>query len=573
MAQDFSDVILGSVIQRSFETTDLVLTTFMICHALLLPEHTHMGPIKVHNNVTEMWTRTILKFKETVYDSAGARQSIPAIFCRISNTKERKSYVVEGLFLPNRLTPDRSSNRRLDILQCNMQGSQSEYYSLARSGESVFVEILKGNISIVNFTVPWETRRTGFMLTLPAYASHFDAWRGIRSLPDDARKHKDDNKEPHKLYICAPGLETPASALILPLYLEFVQHHLLLGVDHIFLSASFGWESEHMIRLLQIFRSYIEEGKVSISSQTDQGVDYLHSFTGVYWQRNVIKIAHINSFLYLAKGTADYLGVWDMDEFFIPRKPFTSIIEVIRSLESPVPIPAHPSNLSAINISSTWKPGRGLADGDGHPFCFILLTSRVILKYKNDLDKKYDLWLGERFPQGDEASDTKITIKMGFKKSILPTRNIFQAGIHMSGGCHLPRPFNGCRPDEGINGKCYNIHGIPRPRRRRGLKQKELFHLDHRFDEEVFDRDNKHMDPDTEGIIYHYYSTHRHHFSVEERPPSDEAKTRVNEYTSRFFIPVMRELQRRDLVKYVSLPFNISYLLSVLPKNGFIESY
>jgi hypothetical protein len=82
------------------------------------------------------------------------------------------------------------------------------------------------------------------------------------------------------------------------------------------------------------------------------------------------------------------------------------------------------------------------------------------------------------------------------------------------------------------------------------------------------------MDPDTEGIIYHYFSTHRHHMSIAEAPPGgNDSKVRVNEYTSRFFIPVMRELQKRDLVKYVSLPFNISYLLSVLPKNGSIEVY
>jgi hypothetical protein len=80
--------------------------------------------------------------------------------------------------MPNRLTKDSNANRRLDILRCRMEDSEYAYRFLAKSPDaSVYVEILRGETSLINFTVPWDTRRTGYLMSSPPSASRFDAWK------------------------------------------------------------------------------------------------------------------------------------------------------------------------------------------------------------------------------------------------------------------------------------------------------------------------------------------------------------------------------------------------------------
>jgi hypothetical protein len=55
----------------------------------------------------------------------------------------------------------------------------------------------------------------------------------------------------------------------LGLYLEFIQHHINMGVSHIFITVAFAWGGEIMNKLLRIFRTYIEDGSVTITSHTD----------------------------------------------------------------------------------------------------------------------------------------------------------------------------------------------------------------------------------------------------------------------------------------------------------------
>ena len=47
------------------------------------------------------------------------------------------------------------------------------------------------------------------------------------------------------------GMESPPSRKYLPVYLEFIQHHLLLGVTHMFLSSPFAWGGNMMTSLLR----------------------------------------------------------------------------------------------------------------------------------------------------------------------------------------------------------------------------------------------------------------------------------------------------------------------------------
>ena len=64
-----------------------------------------------------------------------------------------------------------------------------------------------------------------------------------------------------------------------------------------------------------------------------------------------------------------------------------------------------PTTDSVKMFESGWKGGPGLADGDGHPFCYLLLNSEVTLVAKTAMlqpgDIKFDKdgprWMGQRF--------------------------------------------------------------------------------------------------------------------------------------------------------------------------------
>jgi hypothetical protein len=63
-----------------------------------------------------------------------------------------------GMFLPNRLAIDANVNRKLDIFRCPMQNTKNAYMTLAgRVNQFLYVEILREEFSIINFTVPWDT--------------------------------------------------------------------------------------------------------------------------------------------------------------------------------------------------------------------------------------------------------------------------------------------------------------------------------------------------------------------------------------------------------------------------------
>ena len=252
------------------------------------------------------------------YQKNGVRESPNKFYCRIKNVADSDPYIVEGMFMPNKLSPDSNANRRLDVFRCKMRDTAYAQMHYARSALEVHVEILRDSLSLINFTVPWLTRRTGYLMSGPSSASGFDAWRGLdvsavsaESTEGATASSRLKSSERDTLYICSPGLETIPSRRSLPLYLEFVQHHLLLGADHIFLSVTFAWESVHMKRLRQVLRSYIEEGSVTLSSFfIDPKLDFQPDRLSV---DNLYRYCIYN----LAAGSSGLVGYFDISEILI----------------------------------------------------------------------------------------------------------------------------------------------------------------------------------------------------------------------------------------------------------------
>lgn len=539
-AIDYSEYAIAALIERESDSYDLYLTTFFLCHPLLEPKQggaSAVGAEKVSPEVHDVWKKAMVHFEQTRYWENGKRESPPHYYCKITHANGWETYTVEGHFIPTKLTPDSNSNKRLDIFRCIMKDTEKAYLQLARSKEKVLVEIIRDQTSLMSFRVPWSTRMTGYMFDPPPEASIFDSWKGFNKDTPGIWTH--DN-----LYMCVPGWETPPSKQSLPLYLEFIQHHLSLGVDHFFFGILFGYDSIHMKTILRVLESYIHEDKVSVVSTAGDGFDLVYSSGGLMWGRDNVKNFHVNLCTYFSKGVADYIGVWDFDEHFIPLGTNNNILDVIRAMEAPEPIKYfHAPNVKNYDLYPQWKGGPGLADMDGHPWCYLILLSAVTLfeQAHTSVDQQHP-WIGERFAHGAEP----LGHGLGFKKSIRPTRTIFQGGLHMAGACRLDWPWNGCKenvsfcwgPNEASQ---YRLTALPN-----GTAIN--FNLNHRFDEVVLDQDAKLIDPVHEAVINHL-QYHRFWFGA-----SEEALAKDSEYTNRFFPSVIKAIDERGLEMPMVLP-------------------
>ena len=78
----------------------------------------------------------------------------------------------------------------------------------------------------------------------------------------------------------------------------------------------------------------------------------------------------VTFYTFYLKGVADHIGVWDTDEFFIPRGENQNLLDVIDNSYTP---PSEPLQLalpqSYAKNQSAWPAGKGWAKNDGHPFC------------------------------------------------------------------------------------------------------------------------------------------------------------------------------------------------------------
>ena len=553
-AADYTDLALASVIERGHDTWDLHVTTFFLCHRMVWEPPPGYGIRGLRQESAPQWRKAIKRFNETQYHSeSGRRLTSPNEYtCRIRHSEDSQPYDVVGEFMPNANTPDSNANRRLDIFRCKMQQSEWAYRHFAGSNEKVDVEIRRNGVVLFQFRVPWKTRRHGFLMSSPAMADSFDAWKGFDR--DDTSGALPGSKGGDELYMSVPGLESPLSQRTLPMYAEFLQHHYLLGVDHIFMAATYAWNGKNMADFLTAMHSFIDDKLLTVNSQAGDNIDLLYSVLGVAMDRDNVKIFYVNMCLYLVKGVVDYMAIWDIDEYFIPRFPHQSIMDVIRAVESPQPLAPLPNDTNLVELQRNWKGGRGWADGDAHPFCFLMLFSEVIysnMGYPEIYDPKR-LWVGQKYTHLPESKRTGLS----FKKSIVPTRRIFQAGLHMHGACSLPHAFRDrssggdCTPDQEFCNAMSSVHydGMSR-----GYDGTVPFSLYHRFDSRVGNKDTKRVDQQSEATIYHF-QMHRSYLSASE----ESMNGTVNEYVTRFFPSVLNELKRRSLNLLVALPYAVN---------------
>ena len=263
--------------------------------------------------------------------------------------------------------------------------------------------------------------------------------------------------------------------------------------------------------------------------------------------RDNVKIFYVNMCLFLSKGVADYLAIWDVDEYFIPKPPNYSIIDVIRRADAADPLAPLPKDVDPWAMARDWKGGKGWADGEGHPLCYFMLSSEVLYRPEGSspvstLDNR---WVGTRFT----GSAEKIS-NLKFKKAILPTRKIFQGALHMAGGCKLDPPFSGC--DD--NDFCYST--LPRHRYgwsinwTGGAQRHVDWSAEQRFDGLILDKDAKKIDKEAEALIYHFQVHRSYHMS-------HIGASATNDYVKYWFPRVLTALRRRGLELLLTVPVKL----------------
>lgn len=555
-SRDLKDVFLGSIIERKHDSFDLHLTVFLLCHEMMANNTGRITNFAIRHDMLKPWMSAINNSRSTKYTEYGVRIPSSTTYCKISNTKTDEVYIVRGHYVPNKGTPDANANTRLDTLRCKILDAEAAYYNLAGSEEYLYVEIVQNEVSQVKFKVPWSDRKTGYTLYTPANATKYNPWLAFDK--KTSREVKPGNSGGDRFYMCVPGVESPISKKTIAIYAEFMMHHFLLGVDHMFITTTYAWGGDYMDKFLQSMKSFIDEGKMSVSTTAGDFEDVVYSVLGISMHRDNAKIFNVNMCLYYAKGVADYVGIWDIDEYFIPTPPHNSIMDVVLSLAAPktglTPIPA---DADEFEVHNSWKGGPGWADGDGHPFCYLMMQSQAILRSESvpEAVDRSEPWVGIRYSRGIEHE------KMGmeFKKSILPTRVVFQAGLHMNGGCHLSAPWNGCAVKHDSDEFCFSEIA----RHRFGLTIRNLtaegtvdFTKEQRFDGLIMDRDAKAVKPETDAVIYHFQVNRPYYVTT-------SSHSSTNEYSKRFFPTVLEHLRHRGIELMATIPIESRGLESV----------
>ena len=542
LAKDFSEFFVASMIERVSDSFSLYLTTFMISHAMLSSQDENGNNARnVNITAIDKWKRAILNFGSTTYAPDGARLKKPKYYCKISNYNGATSYTVEGEWIPNKISQDFNANGRLEIFRCKIDDTEHAYMELVTSEEQMSVEILREKESLISFRVPWKTRVNGRWLESPEGFSTLDPWKGFNASSPGDWSHD-------KVYLCAPGLESAPSKRNLPIVLEFIQHHLLMGISHIFVTSYFSWDSEHAYRYKKILKSYIQEGSLSMTTSAADGIDTLYSTDGISWNRDSAKIIQVNLCTYFSKGMADYVALWDYDEFFIPKGNNKNVIDLVNSLDVPTNAPLKPtddpSGVDLIDLKTKWKGGKGYADGDAHPLCYIQLQSKVVASetehYSFDSNRP---WIGQHMSHGIERDDSRVHNQFSFKKQIIPTRNMFMIGLHMSGACKLGWEWNGCN-DPKIE-FCSNPESVEVPT---SSDHAKTIRLSHKFDERVISEDAK-LVLDSEAQLYHYMAF-RYYHAIQNK----DVLNYKNDYALYYFNQTLLALRKRNLDLLIELP-------------------
>jgi len=231
---------------------------------------------------------------------------------------------------------------------------------------------------------------------------------------------------------------------------EFVLHHLNVGFDHIIVGVLQTHLGSDIIHHAQsVLSPFVQQGTVVLAGM-GLGSD-------LSCEVDIEKTHFYNSCLYHSKGLAKYMGIWDVDEYWLP--PLTTkewllpdkstmngrMPDAIASLNhrfgrdlwqesyySKVP--------SILTVMESIQAYHDL-NNCGEDWCFHAFPSMTAYRRRITIENETDVLVdGKRrtytihgdFERRDKEHD------LGWSKSVTRTKNAQVAGIHLSGSCRWP---------------------------------------------------------------------------------------------------------------------------------------
>ena len=156
-------------------------------------------------------------------------------------------------------------------------------------------------------------------------------------------------------------------------------------------------------------------------------------------------------------------------------------------------------------------------------------------------------WIGEKYSHPAEAGDSPKHRRSGFRKSIVPTKSIFQFGLHTHGACDLGYPYNGCTGK--TSGICTDAIDKDKSKLYVETKEGTYSRNTHRFIDAVTDNEIKDINMKTEAVLYHN-QVFRTHNEVNESIDI----TKLNEYAEFYYPAVAAALRKRQLDLLIDIP-------------------
>lgn len=194
------------------------------------------------------------------------------------------------------------------------------------------------------------------------------------------------------LNACMSGLHNTKSVYWA---LEWVVHHLSIGVHHIFIGVYANKASDAWKVYSKLFEKFILEGKVTLICT------YI---PGLWWEdHSQYREFFDNECLYFSKLKGDFVGVWDIDENLFP-KTTTPAVDILQSIIQ--------------------DSGRTLQETCS--FTFEAFSPSRGKGFQPEMG-----FLGDRFPLRVEHPEN------AWKKTVVYSPNVFQSGIHIPGGCAM----------------------------------------------------------------------------------------------------------------------------------------
>jgi hypothetical protein len=236
---------------------------------------------------------------------------------------------------------------------------------------------------------------------------------------------------------------------------QFVVHHLNVGFGQIIVGVDTTLGSEDLIRTEQILRPFVEDGTVVIAAT---GLPGLSCDPGKY-----PKIHFYNTCLQYSKGFSKYLGIWDIDEFWMPPASLPILTTKPRTTPKGYPkddvwTKSNYSTLPSISQAIDSLQAYQASYGCGKKWCFHTMPSYIVFRerrkknvmvghdgsnHQNNNEDEDEDNNEESMPttQGLYSKDfgrRDVTFSEAWHKSILRTAYTHMAGIHVPGSCWLP---------------------------------------------------------------------------------------------------------------------------------------